>query len=207
METAAILLTFALTHLAAVVSPGPSFIVVLRETVSGARRRGLLVAFGLGLGTLVWASGAWFGLAALFEVFPWMLNVLRWAGAAFLIWLAIQLWRHARAPAVVEATEAAETKGPWDAIRLGLLTQLANPKVAVFFGSIFVVILPADPSPMMLAAVFAIVFLNEFAWYGIVAAVMAARAMRRRYASAKPVIDRVSGTFLGALGLRLIADG
>lgn len=210
METALILGTFAVTHFLAVASPGPSFAVVLRETVSHGRRAALMLCLGLGVGTVIWASGAWFGLAALFEVAPWLLTALRWAGAGFLIFLCVMLWRNARDPApevdLAETAGRAGGRSDLAAFRLGLLTQLANPKVAVFFGSIFVVILPPDPSPALLAAVFVIVFLNECCWYAIVALVMAGRAMRRRYAGAKPLVDRVTGTFLGALGLRLLVD-
>ncbi|RED11981.1 LysE family translocator [Pontivivens insulae] len=204
MTTALVLLTFALTHLAAVASPGPSFLLVLREAAAGGARRGLLVAFGLGLGTLIWAVGAWFGLAALFEIAPWLLVGLRWAGAAFLLYLSVMLWRHARAP--VQEAEVGAAALSTSAIRVGLLTQLANPKVAVFFGSIFVVIVPPEPGGGMLLAIFVIVFANEFLWYALVALLMAAEGARRRYRRAKPLIDRITGTFLGALALRLLAN-
>lgn len=207
MDLALLLGTFALTHLAAVISPGPSFAVVLRETVSFGRAAGLWLVLGLGVGTLVWAVGAWFGLAALFEIAPWLMAVLRWAGAGFLIYLAVVLWRHARDPApMVDATEQQVARPVWTSIRLGIMTQLANPKVAVFFGSIFVVILPPEPHPGVLVAIFTIVFLNECIWYAVVAVVMAHRAVRVRYARTKPAVDRMTGTFLGALGLRLLLD-
>ncbi|MEL6680666.1 MAG: LysE family transporter, partial [Pseudomonadota bacterium] len=92
------LLTFAVSHLLAVVSPGPSLVVVLRAAVGAGPRAGVFVALGMGLGTLVWAVGSWFGLAALFAVAPFLLTALTWAGAVFLVYLALMLWRHAAAP-------------------------------------------------------------------------------------------------------------
>lgn len=206
MTTALVLVAFALAHLAAVASPGPSFVVVVKATLTGRRLDGVWCAFGMGLGTLVWASAAWFGLAALFGVVPWLYTVMKLAGAGYLIYLAIRLWRHAGQPLpAVPAgqAEARSANGILRAIRLGLLTQLANPKVAVFFGSIFLAILPPDPSAWMLAAVFLIVFVNEFVWYSLVAIVIGSDRIRTRYARVKALVDRVTGVVLGGLGIRL----
>lgn len=75
----------------------------------------------------------------------------------------------------------------------------------MFFGSIFVVLLPPDASPALQAAVFAVIALDEFLWYALVARLMASRAARGRYARMKPALDRLAGTFLGLLGLRIAA--
>lgn len=203
MSAGLVLLTLAGAHLLAVMSPGPSFVVVLRETLSGSTRTGLMVSLGMSLGALLWALAAWFGLAALFAAAPWLFAALRWGGALFLLWLAVGLWRAARRPAA--SAPDAPGRGLPDpaALRLGLLTQLANPKVAVFFGSIFVVLLPPDASPGLQAAVFAVIALDEFLWYALVARLMSSHAARARYARAKPLLDRLAGTFLGLLGLRI----
>jgi len=210
MASAFILVTFALTHLAAVISPGPSFIVALRVSLAGSIRAGLASAFGMGIGTLIWALAAWFGLSALFAIAPFLFTVMKLAGALYLFYLAVMLWRHARQPVdldmALHETPRSAQAAVLRAFRIGLLTQLSNPKVAVFFGSIFVAILPPDPSAATLVAVFAIVFLNEFLWYALVSALFAAKRVRARYIGFKPLIDRLTGTFLAALGVRLMAS-
>lgn len=198
------LFTFALIHLAAVISPGPSFIIVVRTAVAQSRGHGIAVAAGLAISTFFWALGAWFGLAGLFEMAPWLFDALQWGGAAFLVFLAVMLWRHAKDP-VPEIIPEAGKASYSGALRLGLLTQFANPKVAVFFGSIFLLVLPADPSSGMLIAVFAIVVANEFGWYALLAIIMAARPARTAYLRTKPWIDRLTGVFLGGLGLKLLS--
>lgn len=206
MATFLVLLTFGLTHLLAVMSPGPSFIVTVRTAAAQSRRAGIWVAFGMAAITLVWALAAWFGLSALFAIAPWLYTGMKIAGGAYLVYLAIQLWRHAGKPVEMNQPGQAAAMSDWQAFRLGVLTQTANPKVAVFFGSIFVALLPQDPELFILAAAFVIVFLNEFFWYALVALVMAAPPVRRRYISAKAVLDRVTGTFLGLLGIRIAID-
>ena len=207
MELAIVLAGFWFTHLAAVASPGPSFLVVTRTAAAGSRRAGVAVAFGLAIGTLVWALAAWFGLAALFAIVPTLYLAVRLAGAAFLLYLAIQLWRHARQPFETGRDDGAQLRNTMAAVKLGVVTQIANPKVALFFGSIFAAILPPDPGPGTIGLVFAIVCLNEFGWYALVALVLSRPAVRRRYARAKTGIDRASALLLGGLGLRLaVAD-
>ncbi len=201
-----LLLTFAVTHLLAVVSPGPSFVVILRTAAVHSKRAGIIAAFAMGVVTLGWALAAWFGLAALFAIFPWVYTGFKLAGAAYLIFLAIQLWRHAGDRFEIENVVGAETKGDWQAFKLGFLTQISNPKVAIFFGSIFVAILPPSPGEGLMAIVFAIVFLNEFVWYAFLATIMASKPVRQRYVAAKPKLDRLTGTFLGFLGARIAVD-
>ena len=86
----------------------------------------------------------------------------------------------------------------------GFLTQIANPKVAVFFGSIFIAMLPADVPPWMTLALIAIVTFNEVWWYSAVAFFFSSGPIRGFYLRAKIWIDRVTGLFLGSLGLRLL---
>ena len=201
----AVLAGFWLVHLAAVASPGPSFVVVSRAAVQGSTGTGVAVAAGLALGTFVWAAAAWFGLSVLFALVPALYVAAKIAGAAFLLFLAVQLWRHAREPLALVAPERVPGRG--QAFRTGVWTQLANPKVAVFFGSVFAAVLPPAPSAPVVVAVFAIVCLNEFLWYSLVALLLSRPAVRRRYVAAKAWIDRVTGTVLAALGLRLLAPG
>ncbi|MDZ7713848.1 MAG: LysE family transporter [Rhodovibrio sp.] len=214
METLAALVTLWFVHLLAVISPGPSLLVVARSAIAGSRAQGTRVAFGLGLGTLVWSLAALFGLSVLFALAPWLYTGMKIAGAAFLLYIAFMMWRHAREPIAIDGALADTdggapglAKGPLAAVRLGLLTQLANPKVAVFFGSIFVTLLPADPSPGVQAAVIAIVCVNEVGWYTAVAYAFGVAGLRRGYARAKVWIDRTCGGFLALLGLRLVFEG
>lgn len=205
METAMLLAGVAMAHLLAVISPGPSLLVVARTSVAASRRAGAWVALGLGLGTLVWAVAALFGLGLLFAAAPWLYAGLRIGGALYLLYLAVMLWRHAGDPLPVAASAARAVTTPAAAVRLGVLTQLSNPKVAVFFGSIFVALLPSVVPGWMAGALLAIVFANEVGWYVAVALAFSTPRLRSGYARVKAWIDRTAGAVLGLLGLRLAA--
>ena len=86
----------------------------------------------------------------------------------------------------------------------GFYTQLANPKVTVFFGSIFIAMLPKDVPLWMMLSLIAIVTFNEIWWYSAVSVFFSTGPVRIFYLKAKKWIDRVTGLFLGALGLKLL---
>ena len=201
-EAVLFLLPLMAAHLAAAASPGPSFLLIARTATAQGRQAAFWQCIGLGLGATIWAAAALFGLTLLFEVAPWTLSVLRYAGAAFLIWIALQLWRHADTPLGAEGSARTVT-GPRANIRRGLLLQLANPKVSIFFGSVFVTLVPPGTSVTMLTLLLGLIFLIEAAWYGSVTIFFAMPAMKKRYIAAKAWIDRLCGGVLGLLGLRL----
>jgi threonine/homoserine/homoserine lactone efflux protein len=194
------LLSIGLIQLLAVISPGPSFLITARTAVAQSRMDGVKVALGLGAGTVVWSTAALLGLNAVFHAVPVLFMGMKIAGALFLLYIAYMIFRHAAEPLKIEGGGGA-AGSPFVK---GFLTQIANPKVAVFFGSIFIAMLPAQVPLWMTLALIAIVSFNEVWWYSVVALFFGAGPVRSFYLKAKVWIDRVTGLFLGALGLRLL---
>lgn len=198
------ILVIGFTQLLAVVSPGPSFLITAQTAVSRSRGEGVKIALGLAAGTVVWASAALAGLHVVFKAAPMLFMAAKAAGALFLVYVAWQIFRHAAAPLDV-ALPAGEAKGRSSFMR-GFLTQISNPKVAIFFGSIFVAQLPENVPFWLAALLVFIVSFNEFWWYSVVALFFGVERVRAFYLGAKVWIDRVTGLFLGALGLKLLAS-
>ncbi|NJM29009.1 MAG: LysE family transporter [Rhizobiales bacterium] len=195
------LASIGLAQLSATISPGPSFVVTARTAVARSRGEGVKIALGLGAGTVIWAGTALFGLNVLFHAMPVLSLAMKVAGALFLVWIAWQIFRHASDPLTFDDDE--KPMGGSSFWR-GFWVQLSNPKVMVFFGSIFISLLPASPPLWMLFALLAIVTFNEVWWFCIVALFFGSGPVRDFYLRAKAWIDRITGLFLGALGLRLL---
>lgn len=201
MEYLTTIISIGLVQLLAVISPGPSFLITARTAVSRSRLDGVKVALGLGAGTVIWASAALLGLNVLFHAFPPLFMAMKVAGALFLLWIGLQTFRHAAVPLQVAAGDAPPRFGPF---LLGFLTQISNPKVVVFFGSIFIAMLPGTTPAWLVVVLVGLVTFNEVWWYSLVALFFGAGPVRNFYLRAKAWIDRATGLFLGALGLRLL---
>ena len=200
--TTAAFLSIALIHLLAAISPGPSFVMAVRVAASDGLRAAVGVAVGLGIGAVIWALAALFGLHLVFELAPALLLAFKLAGAAFLVWIAIQTWRHARDPLPVAGTGKA-ARSLHGGFRLGLLTQLSNPKPAIFFGAVFVGLVPPGSSPLALAALRLVVRVVEPLWFARVAWVFSRGHARAAYGRAKATVDRVFGGLIAAFGLKI----
>jgi threonine/homoserine/homoserine lactone efflux protein len=198
------LLTVAVVHLLAAMSPGPSFITVSRTALASGRSAGLASALACGLGVLPWAVGAILGIVIVFNQAPWLYAALKAAGGLYLLYLAVMLWRNAASP--IEVVDGAPRQTLSHAFGQTFLTQITNPKVAVFFSAIFVSVLPPDPPLWMMVTILAIVFANEAAWYSIVTLGLSAARPRALYLRLKSVLDRTMGALLGALGIKLLVD-
>ena len=113
-------------------------------------------------------------------------------------------------PAVAGGLAAAEQQAPRlrDLARLtlrGVTTQLANPKPAVFFGAVFVTVVPHDAGPGLFAAILGVVFANETLWNLAVARIFSLERARAGYTRLKSAIDRVLGAARAALGIKVAA--
>ena len=204
MEYAVALLGLAVVHLLAVASPGPSTVLVIQTAAVAGRRGGLLAAFAMMVGALAWAASALYGLQALFAKFEWLHVAFRIGGALFLLYIAIMIWRHARDPLPEIAVDRTARMTGWQGFMRALLLQLSNPKIMVFFGSIFLSVLPQNTPAWMDGAVLAIVAVNEFCWFAMLALLFSGGPARAFYRRAKVWLDRIMGGVLAMLGLRLV---
>ncbi len=203
MEYLVALLGLALVHLLAVASPGPSTVLVIQTAAVAGRRGGLLAALAMMVGALLWATAALYGLQALFARFAWLYVAFRIGGAIYLIYLAIMVWRHARDPLPEISAGATAPLAGWHGFLRALLLQLSNPKIMVFFGSIFLSVLPQHMPAWMDSTVLAIVAFNEFTWFALLALMFSGGPARAFYRRAKFWLDRFMGGALALLGLRL----
>lgn len=199
--SAAAFLGVALVHLLAAISPGPAFVMAVRIAVGEGFRAAAGLAIGFGIGAGLWAFAALAGLSLLFVLVPPLYVAIKLAGGLFLLWLAVTMWRHAREP--VAQAGAIAPRGTAASIRLGFATQIANPKAAIFFGAVFVGLVPATAGWADRSIVLFNTFWVETAWYLVVARVFSAPRARAAYARLKTATDRCLGTALGALGLKV----
>ncbi|MFJ2463712.1 LysE family translocator [Pseudomonas sp. NPDC087615] len=129
--------------------PGPDMILLLQTGARQGRGAALATAIGLAIARSCHVALAALGLAALFKAAPWTFEVVRLAGAAYLLWIGIQCLRSTLVPNL-NANDIAETRGQWrEAIRRGLLTNLLNPKALLFCSVLLPQFIVADGAPVL----------------------------------------------------------
>lgn len=197
-------LAFAGLVIFAAVSPGPAVLMSARTGLSEGFRTGVMLALGIGSGAVVWALAAMFGLHLVFDAAPSLLWALKIGGAAYLLRMAWHLWRDARTPFVAEDSRPVP-RSALAAFRLGLWTNLANPKAAVMFSSIFLGTVQPGTPVWVLGSLLAVILAAETIWNSLVARIFSMERTRARYVSLKALIDRSFGGLLALLGLKIIA--
>ena len=183
------------------ISPGPAVLMSARTGVTEGLRTGFFLAMGIGIGAVFWALLALSGLAVLFQIAPTLLWAFKIAGGLYLVWMAYGMWRHAPEP--LPDLSATPPRSVRSALRLGLVTQLSNPKPAVLLSAIFIGTVPPGTPVWTLAALLTYLFVVETAWNTIVARVFSYQSTRSTYLRAKTLIDRSFGGLLALLGLKI----
>ena len=185
-----------------IVTPGPDTALTIRNVLIGGRRAGVLTALGVSTGQAVWTLAATAGVAALLQASEPAFLALRLLGAAYLVWLGCEtLVRALRGRPETTASVAARSGRTW--LRQGLLSNLGNPKMPIFFTSL----LPQFGHTFAGLLPLGIVFCSmTFAWLCAYSVAVARAGDVIRRSRVRRTLDAVAGTVLVALGVRLAAE-
>jgi len=193
-----------------IVTPGPDTAMTIRNTLLGGQKGGVATALGVATGQLVWALAASLGIVALLVASEPLFAAVKYAGAAYLIYLGVQsliaAW-HARTAVPSADTRSTRHLAPSAAYRQGVISDLGNPKMAVFFASV----LPQFAQPgggmlstlVLLGLVFCLMTLVWLAFYAVALATAGEMLRRPRIRRA---LEGLTGIVLIALGLRLATE-
>jgi threonine/homoserine/homoserine lactone efflux protein len=188
------------------ISPGPSFVFIMRTSVAQSRADGLAGALGMGVGAAFYGTLALLGLKTLMTEASWLYFALKIAGGLYLLYLGYRIWMGAREPITVSANGATTRANIVKSFALGLATQLSNPKIVAVFGAVFAALMPGDAPLWLDLALPPLIFVQETAWYALVAIVFSSVGPRAVYLGAKLWIDRFAAAVIGVLGIRLLAE-
>jgi threonine/homoserine/homoserine lactone efflux protein len=203
--------TFAIAALVLIMMPGPDQALITRNALVGGRAGGLFTMVGGVLGLTVHASAAAVGLSALLLASAKAFTVLKIVGAAYLLWLGVQMLRSAARSRRTEVADEvlAAPRHRWAYLRQGFLSNALNPKIALFFVSFLPQFLSAGTgSPraeaLLLSAIFAALYL---AWFGLYVAAVERLGRWLRRPAVKARIEQVTGVVLLTVAVKLATAG
>lgn len=200
-----ILFGFALAHLMAAATPGPNFFLVSSLAMSVSRGRGVSAALGITFSVFIWSCAAALGLSLFLQSFPLVYDTIRYAGAAYLVWLGVKLMRNAF------SSDAERTEGANKAIGVsilsafgrGFLVNITNPKTITYYTSIFAVLVPQDASKAAFAEIVLTAVLVSCLWWAVVAAVFSTPIVARGFANVRRYVEFVAGSAFVLFGARV----
>lgn len=194
-------LTIAVLHWVALVTPGVNFVLILQLAAGSPRSVSLSAAAGITTVTFLWALLAILGMGAAFSAHPALRQAFQIAGGAYLCYVAWKLWR---APAAVATEVTAVTTSRAAAFRMGFITNVFNPKTALFFGSVFATALPPSPGPAVLAGAVLLCWFNAVVWHVFLALAFSHGRVQSAYQRGRTLFNRGAAGLVGAFGLRLL---
>ena len=204
MQFSIILLSVAIIWTIAVITPGPNFFVTVKTAIGQSRRSALFSAFGTSTGTILWGLSGFFGIALLFKTAPWIYLLLKLLGGGYLIYLGLKL---ITSNTETEPNHRGTIPTNIDLIqsyKIGLLTNLSNPKTAAFVTSLFAATMPSN-APLGLGLMSVVLMtLISMLWYASVAYIFSIDRFRSLYSKSRIWIDRIAGAIFIGFGIQLV---
>lgn len=189
------------------VTPGLDTALILRTAAVEGPKRSILAAVGILAGCFVWGAVAAFGLGALLEASTIAFTILKWTGAAYLVWLGVNLILRPRDSFEVGSGAPAGTGGDTAWMRRGFVSNLLNPKMGVFYVSFLPQFLPQGvPPALFMLGLTLIHALLGVLWFAVLIAATQPIAKALRRAAVVRWLDRLTGGVFVAFGLKLALD-
>ncbi len=199
------LLSVAMIWGVACITPGPNTLLVIRYCLTASRRVAIVAAMGTITGTLCWGIAGWLGINALFQAAPFAYLALKIAGGLYLIWLGIRLFADVRKARGTPDTISARIDIPVKtAYRMGLATNLANPKTALFVASLFAVTMPAGTPFLYGIAAIGVMVTVSTLYYCCLVWLITHPRVAAGYLKAKQKIDLGVATVFVGFGTKLL---
>lgn len=203
MDPVVVLLSIFGIFLPALMLPGPDFVAVVRSSIKGGTRAGLMTTLGVSFGLLTYAGLSLLGLSAVLTQFEWLAWSIRILGAGYLIYLGVRLLF--AKPVQIDISEP-ETSPASNPLIFGFLVTLTNPKAVVIFSSVFATAVTPDTPLWLLMLITALVFSSALLWYAIVSLFMSSRPVVERFAKTSHWIERAAGICFIGIGGKLLSD-
>ncbi len=195
------LITFILLQTAAVMSPGPDFVLVSRNALNTSRQNGCFTALGIAIGTLIHTTYCTLGIALTISESTWLLHALKIIGGGYFIYIGLYIVQ-GKVTSVSSSNEKQQTA--WQAFKEGLWCNLLNPKATLFFLTLFGVFLTPSTAPLTQAMYIAVIFSITIIWFCLLSVFFTTPVMQRFYAQYGPYIFYALGGFVILFGVHLI---
>lgn len=203
MEYLPAIFTVAVVHLLAVISPGPDFVMITRNSLLYSRKTGMYSAVGLGLGILVHVVYSLVGIGLLISQSVILFNTIKYVGAAYLIYIGFKSLTSKSEKLHVAQGETKKDISVGKAIQIGFLTNVLNPKVTLFFLSLFTLVI-SPQTPLTIKIVMGVEMVGvTILWFAFVAYLFSHHLIKSRVNKIQEYTGKFIGVILIGLGIKV----
>jgi len=206
MEYLSLFALIFITHLLAVMSPGPDFVMVLKNALQHNRKIAVYTAFGISLGIGVHILYSVLGIAYLLQQNRALFSAVKIAGALYLIYMGIRTLISARKNIELKPAGTSVNISKLEAVKTGFITNVLNPKASLFFLSIFSVMIPPDIPLWVLLVISAMLIGVTFLWFAFVSYIFTNPMVVKRYQKTEKYLLLILGFILILLGVSMILE-
>lgn len=196
-------LTVVVVHLLAVMSPGPDFVLISRNSLVYSRKVGVYSALGLALGILVHVTYSLVGIGFIISKSLLLFSVLKFIGAGYLIYIGFKCLSAKSNKEEFTAAEKQKDMGKIASVRMGFLTNVLNPKATLFFFALFTQIINPQTPKIIQVGYGLEMSLMTFAWFAFVSAILSQKIIQKKFTKIQHHLERTFGVILIALGIKV----
>jgi len=202
------MLNLMIIHLVGLLSPGPDFFYVSRISAMRSRREAIGGVIGITIGVLIWATAAVLGLAIIFATMPIIQGIVMMLGGAYLVYLGIKMAK-VKTNAVFDEKQNANTsnQSTLKSIMKGLLVNLSNAKVVIYFSSVMSLVLVNITETSQILTALTVITVETFLYFYIISVLFSRSVAKQFYSQYSRYIDNVAGLIFIFFGIYLIYSG
>jgi len=192
-------------HLLAVMSPGPDFVMVLRNALQYNRKTAVYTALGISLGIAVHILYSVAGVAYLLKKNQAVFEIVKIAGALYIIYIGYKTLKSKQADLKIDQNDR-RSLNFLQALKIGFITNALNPKASLFFLSIFTLLIPPDIPFWVLAGISVMLIIVTFLWFSFVSVIFTNKQIVERYKKYETYMIKLFGIILILLGLTIFFE-
>jgi len=190
----------------AVITPGPNFFITAQATAKHSRLAGIFVVLGTCTGTIIWSFAGYFGIAYLFIAAPWIYTTLKIGGGCYIIYLGIMLIINSCKSGAKSDIPHENSQSNFSNWWKGLITNISNPKTAMFITSLFASVLPKEPTVFTGILIVTLMAVISLTWYSFVVLIFSSKIFRHYYHQTQKWLEGFAGIIFVGFGAKLLLN-
>lgn len=190
----------------ALLSPGPDFLMVIKNSLQYSRRTGVFTAIGLGGGIAVHVSYCIAGIAVIISQSIFVFTILKLLGALYLIYIGFQAFLAKSSDIEIKQQEHKKDISRIEALKIGFLTNILNPKATLFFMSLFAMFIPSETPNSVLFVLALLMIFMTIVWFVLVAIFFTQPKVQKSFNTFQSAFNKIFGGLLIALGVKITVE-